>query len=116
MHPSIFPSLSRMFVKFSLKLIYFTLCRENFKIMEFTFVENALKLDIFTMPHSPLKIPPLVLIITTYNHFRNILRLFDVLPNFPFTTSETIRDYYKNGLYKLPHELPNHLRPRILGN
>ena len=22
------------------------------------------------------------------NHFRNILRLFDVLPNFPFTTSE----------------------------
>ena len=29
-----------------------------------------------------------------YNQFHNILRLFDVLPNFPFTTSETIRDYY----------------------
>ena len=28
------------------------------------------------------------------NHFHNILRLFDVLPNFPFTTSETMRDYY----------------------
>ena len=28
----------------------------------------------------------------TYNH--NILRLFDVLPDFPFTASETIRDYY----------------------
>ena len=28
-----------------------------------------------------------------YNHFHNILRLFDVLPNFPFTTSETKRDY-----------------------
>ena len=28
------------------------------------------------------------------NHFHNILRLFDVLPNFPFTTSETIRHYY----------------------
>ena len=27
------------------------------------------------------------------NHFQNILSLFDVLPNFPFTTSETIRDY-----------------------
>ena len=27
------------------------------------------------------------------NHFHNILRLFDVLPNFPFTTSETKRDY-----------------------
>ena len=28
-----------------------------------------------------------------YNHRHNILRLFDVLPNFPFTTSETKRDY-----------------------
>ena len=28
------------------------------------------------------------------NHFYNILRFFDVLPNFPFTTSETMRDYY----------------------
>ena len=30
----------------------------------------------------------------TYNHFRNILRLFDVLTNFPFTTGETMRNYY----------------------
>ena len=29
-----------------------------------------------------------------YNHFHNILRLFDVLTNFSFTTSETMRDYY----------------------
>ena len=29
-----------------------------------------------------------------YNHFHNILRHLDVLPNFSFTTSETIRDYY----------------------
>ena len=28
------------------------------------------------------------------NHFHNILRLFHILPNFPFTTSESIRDYY----------------------
>ena len=28
------------------------------------------------------------------NHFHNILRLFDVLPNFPFSTSETMHDYY----------------------
>ena len=27
------------------------------------------------------------------SHFHNILRLFDVLPNFPFTTGETKRDY-----------------------
>ena len=29
---------------------------------------------------------------TNYKHFRNILRLFDVLPNFPSTTSKTMRD------------------------
>ena len=28
------------------------------------------------------------------NQFHNILRLFDVLLNFPFTTSETMGDYY----------------------
>ena len=35
-----------------------------------------------------------VLTVLTYNHFHNILRLSDVLPSFPFTTSETMRDYY----------------------
>ena len=30
----------------------------------------------------------------TYNHFHDILRLFDGLPNFLFTTSETVSDYY----------------------
>ena len=33
------------------------------------------------------------------NHFHNILRRFDVLSNFPFTTSETMRDYYLNTWY-----------------
>ena len=28
------------------------------------------------------------------NHLNNILRLFDVLPNFLFSTSEMMRDYY----------------------
>ena len=28
------------------------------------------------------------------NHFHNILRVFDVLPNFFFTADETMRDYY----------------------
>ena len=28
------------------------------------------------------------------NHFHNILRLFGVLPDFPFATSETIPDDY----------------------
>ena len=31
--------------------------------------------------------------IKSYDRFHNILRLFDVLKNFPFTTSETLRDY-----------------------
>ena len=29
-----------------------------------------------------------------YNHGHNIMRIFDVLPNFPFTTSETKPDYW----------------------
>ena len=29
----------------------------------------------------------------SYNDFHNILRLFDILPNFPFTISETKLDY-----------------------
>ena len=29
-----------------------------------------------------------------YNQFHNTLRLFDVLPDFPFTTNETMCDYY----------------------
>ena len=29
-----------------------------------------------------------------HNHFYNILRLSDVLPSFPFTTSETMSHYY----------------------
>ena len=32
--------------------------------------------------------------ILTYNQFHNVLRLFDVLPNLPFTTSEMMADYY----------------------
>ena len=32
--------------------------------------------------------------LNSYNHFDNILRLFDILPNFPLFKSETMRDYY----------------------
>ena len=35
-----------------------------------------------------------------YNHFHSILRHFDVFPNYPFATSETMCDYYyKHGIY-----------------
>ena len=32
--------------------------------------------------------------IVDVNHFHNISKLFDVLPNFSLTTSETMSDYY----------------------
>ena len=32
-------------------------------------------------------------------HFHNILRLFDVLLSFLFTTNETMRDYYLKNRY-----------------
>ena len=46
------------------------------------------------------------------NHVFNILRHLDLLPTFPFTTSEIMGNYYsKHGTYELPHELPNKLKP-----
>ena len=44
----------------------------------------------FDFEANELSIPQLC---ACYNHFHNILRLFDVLPNFLFTTSETKNDY-----------------------
>ena len=34
-----------------------------------------------------------------YNDSHNILRLFDVLPNFPFTTNEAMHNYYLQTPY-----------------
>ena len=33
----------------------------------------------------------------SYNHVHNILRLFDILPDFPFTTSETMGEYLRDA-------------------
>ena len=50
-------------------------------------------------------------------HFHNVLRLFDVLPNFPYTQVKRCAIViYKHSIYELPHELPKDLRLRILGN
>ena len=51
----------------------------------------------------------LVKISESFNQFLNILRLFDVLPNFPFTKSECTIITCKHGIYELPHELPTDL-------
>ena len=49
------------------------------------------------------------------NNFYSILRLFDVLPNFPFTTSETMRDYYLSPRYiRVAYEIQNDLGLTIL--
>ena len=37
--------------------------------------------------------------LSNYNHIHDILRLFDVLPSFPFITSETMHDYYLKTWY-----------------
>ena len=51
------------------------------------------------------------------NHGNNLVGLFDVLPNFLFTTSETNAVISnKQGVCEVPHKLPNDLRLRILGN
>ena len=47
----------------------------------------------------------------------SVSQYFDVLPNFPFTTSETRTIItYKHGIYELLHELPNNVRLGTLGN
>ena len=52
-----------------------------------------------------------------YNQFHNILNLFNVYQIF---FSPQVKQWaiitYKHGIYELPHELPNDLRLRILGN
>ena len=57
----------------------------------------------------------------SYNHFHNMLRLLSNVEMFyrilrlPQVKRCAIITY-KRGIYELPHELPNDLRLRILGN
>ena len=53
----------------------------------------------------------------SYKHFHNIVRFFDILPNFIFTTSEKMRDYYFQT-WHLPDALTvvEQLKFRILKN
>ena len=52
-----------------------------------------------------------------YNDGHNILRLYDTLPNFlsPQVKRSVIISN-KDGIYELPHQLPNNLRLKILEN
>ena len=58
-----------------------------------TFTYNIKQLLKFSFNNNIL-LCGITIIVFTYKDFNNILKLFDVLPNFPFPTSETIRDYY----------------------
>ena len=52
-----------------------------------------------------------------YNDGHNILRICDTIPSFfsPQVTGNVIISN-KHCIYELPHELPNDLRLKILGN
>ena len=65
--------------------------------------EEELRQSLKEKPEPKTKLPtarrerPLMLfsfMAIAHNHFLNILRIFDVLTNFRFTTSETVHDYY----------------------
>ena len=57
------------------------------------------------------------IIIIFYNNFHNSLRLFDVYQIFLSPqVKRCVIIIYKHGIYELPHELPNDVRLRILGN
>ena len=44
------------------------------------------------------------------NDADNILRLLDILPNFPFTISKNVNCRNNRGIYKLPYNLPEQLK------
>ena len=56
----------------------------------------------------------------TPNHFHNIMRLFDILPNFPFAATETMRDYDLQTCYiRVASRVPERIKTedlRKLGN
>ena len=44
------------------------------------------------------------------NHAHNILRLLDILPNFPFTISENVNSRNNRGICELPYKPPEQLK------
>ena len=109
--------------------------KHNTKLQNFD-LHNLHKPEIFLSSY----VPPLtaftksiffdtLCLIPICNQFHNIWRLFDVLPIFPFTTSETMGDYYLQkwyirGIWHMIYnciaswaaERPRTKNPRILGN
>ena len=47
----------------------------------------------FLSEHRTSVVVEIIVLKESYNHDRNILRVYDVLPNFSFTAGETKRDY-----------------------
>ena len=77
-------------------------------------VEHSTNLNFYHYYHTKSFI---ITIITTTMTMTNILKNFDVLQNFPFTTSETKPGYLKQtGICELSQELPNYLRLKKFQN
>ena len=85
-------NISQRNFKMSLRLVILFLLSLKCKISAIWLVETACIFLIFLITTVPISIECEKQ--ETYNHFHNILRLFNVLRNFPFTTSETMRNYY----------------------
>ena len=55
-----------------------------------------------------------------YSYGHNILTFFVVLPNLKEANKANLKRSFiiskKHGIYELPHELPNDVKVRILGN
>ena len=62
-------------------------------VIRYLIICNLLLTLNIKIDHIPTSTRLMVTTLGKLNHGHNILRLFDVLPNFPFTTSETKRDY-----------------------
>ena len=63
------------------------------------FISTIHDLNFTNHSHKKRKDTPNKLSLSQLQQFHNIMRLFDVLSNFPFTTSETMGDYFLQTWY-----------------
>ena len=67
--------------------------RMLFKVVTYFYVRNQIIFGTIRSNIISFSLETAVKYSYKYNHDRNILRIFNALPNFPFTTSETKPDY-----------------------
>ena len=85
---------NQLFVKY---LIFVYACNFNFRYAIFQYPSQEVFYSFVLLFNLDTESKILTFVNTNdicYNHFHYILSFFVVLPNFPFNTSETMRDYY----------------------